>query len=591
MPENKNFDPNNASFKEKKDYFEKLSSAKKDADKKSKDRPDKITQDCKKNKIKIKIKIVELVEVVRRAGKQGTVGGVTMKSADKNMKELVKRRPQNGEFRQYINLDKDLEGADKRHPEYGRHIELRARIERVDGSKKGLEGKKVHWNFETIRGAHRDSQLKSGQTDLHKDENAFFEGGTGLQKSNLITETDEKGWSKGIVKFHFSQYGSDKFTVKAQADEENKGTPSGKKLSAGQYVVWRRFWYQSTIRKGVPPPDISQSVTAYDEVFAEMKPAGKNTCEFEAKDLNIKKAGKAAVTLYKEFMFKVKGDKNKDVVVIGRHNEKIIRQFFYTDKKEPVKAHLMFCDYQCDPRNTPPAAQSDITIDSNPSGEIAIASVDTSNQETIISPALGGKLVHGNSTWKQTPPGLGSKIYAWLVWLFSKIGLAGKRVKLVKKSGTFKDQDIIIERDRSALNCVKVRLTGEAEGLLKYKVKITLRLSYAEGFLGDNDGNQSTVVIGKSGTSTTVSHEIGHGFHQTPKSSDAGIPKSLKPHTNQYLDFGSHCSKGATPDGSKFRNGPCVMATRSSKKNRKYCEVCQPYVRLQEMKQMETPRR
>jgi hypothetical protein len=581
-------DPSKRSFKEKRDYFEKLSRAKKDADKKPKTKAGKKRQKCPRKK-KVRIKLVELVEIVERSGTEGTVGGVGMASSDPKFKEITRRTTESGQYRQYINFGKDLDGADKRHPECDRFIEFRARIEREDGKKEGLAGKKVHWSYVlTSKGDHRNAQLKTGQADLHKDDNAYIKGGQGPKKDKLITRTNGKGWTNK-VKVYLSKYGGDQYTIKAQADKENKGSPSGKTLEAGAYVVWRKFWYQNTVRKGASVPDVSQSQTAYGKVCANMVAARKKTVQFDKEALNKKEANIADRTIYKEFMFKVSGSNAKDVVVIGRHNEKAIRKFFVAEAKEPVKAHLMFCDYQWDPQTTF-ASETGIVIDRNPSSEICMANIDTSNVEGIVSPALQGLLVHAGSSWQAVKPGFWAKTGEVLRQIFT-LGLASSKVWLKSQSGTFQDNDVVIDPKRTDLNCVKVRIRGLAKGRFLGKVKATLKLSYAEGFLGDNDGYQNTIVMGRPGTSSTVSHEIGHGFHQTPRSSDADVPKSLKVHPNQYMDYGSHCNKGATPDGTKYQSGPCIMATRSNKINRTYCDVCQPYIRLQDMTQMENPSR
>src|SRR5689334_12999383 len=76
---------------------------------------------------KKKVTLVELVEVVTRST-EGVVTGAG--SASAKLKTMTDRADKSGDtYKQYINIGKDVEGADKRHPEHDRYIELKARIE------------------------------------------------------------------------------------------------------------------------------------------------------------------------------------------------------------------------------------------------------------------------------------------------------------------------------------------------------------------------------------------------------------------------------------------------------------------------------
>src|SRR6187397_697831 len=71
--------------------------------------------------------LVELIEVVARSP-LGTVVGAGAASAKLDTK-TTRAAKHGASYKQYVNLGKDIDGADKRHPEYARPVELRARVE------------------------------------------------------------------------------------------------------------------------------------------------------------------------------------------------------------------------------------------------------------------------------------------------------------------------------------------------------------------------------------------------------------------------------------------------------------------------------
>ncbi len=233
-----------------------------------------------------KIKLVELVEVVqRKTGKkwagladqmsEGTVGGATADSTDKAKPKITDRTDFHRNcYRQYINLDKDWpEGKEKRHPEYGRYIELRVRVAWVTQRKDSLSGKKVYWTFTHTAVDGRPRDLKDSEKE------GFNSAGGHTAK---VSTTDQWGWTP-IMKFYLSQYGGDKFSVTVQADEEDQGKPSGKKHSTKTYQVWQRMWYQITEmdqktgpgRLKMPSGVMTGVRKSFADVFIEMNDSGE----------------------------------------------------------------------------------------------------------------------------------------------------------------------------------------------------------------------------------------------------------------------------------------------------------------------------
>jgi len=198
----------------------------------------------KKKLCPLQIRIVELIEVITHNGTEYSVKGPAKKprKPPKTIQGNIKRKDKNkGAYKQYINLDNKVEKS-KAHPEYGRCVRLKARIEWVDKNKKdSLAGKKVYWSSKAGRGN------KAGLTGSEKEN--FYSSEITMLGSPRYSESDKDGWTK-VVEFKFSQYGGDKYRIFVQADENDQGKPSGKKLRTGWYVVWRKLWYEvDTMKK------------------------------------------------------------------------------------------------------------------------------------------------------------------------------------------------------------------------------------------------------------------------------------------------------------------------------------------------------
>jgi hypothetical protein len=150
------------------------------------------------------LRVAELVEVVKKGG------------ADTN-------QPPHGRI-QYVNLD-----PDNAHPEFGRTIKLKARLQWVSGDpKRSLAGKTVYWYFRK----HKHNRKK-----LPAKMQAGFKNVNAPSKTDKST-TAADGWTP-VVEFHLSRYGGDEFDVYATADSGRKGG-----RHAGTYTVWRKLWYE-----------------------------------------------------------------------------------------------------------------------------------------------------------------------------------------------------------------------------------------------------------------------------------------------------------------------------------------------------------
>lgn len=511
-----------------------------------------------------KVKLVELVEVVKQGDMKSVegAGGVSSK-----LKGSVKRKDKNGSaWKQYINLKKGVEDPNKPKPEYGRWIEVRARIDWENPNPDPLPSKTIHFAVATTKGDGRPNNLAGTPKE------GFGLAG-GPEKTTATTKSD--GWTDP-VKFYLSQYGGDQFTVRARLDKEVKPASSADQPELGPYEVWRKFWYQLTHAKNYAAKKPTSSQGNYKDVFADMIFSNKK--EFDKSSLA---AGVRAQTFYKEYMVK-KGGSANEIAVIGTHNVGTFKAMLTREKSHPVKTNIIVCEYQCDPAGQA-APTSLFKMTSNPQ----VITVSSGGGGSIICkpPLSGGSLVAGN---------------------YGKLGANGAFQSL----GNITDVNITIESGRASTKTVKVSLPpGVTAPTNAAPLWLKLKFQTANSFLGWATDKQVVCVYRPSVASgdgseqdynDTVTHEFGHLFNQTPKPGKQ--PSPMSNHPKQYLGHGgsgSHCATGSpnmpasqadrqktAKTEPKIRPGPgaCTMfASGTPHCIHKFCATCKPYVRLQDM--------
>ena len=217
------------------------------------------------------------------------------------------RRPVTSSRTQYINLDDKVDTSTP-HPEYGRKINLQARLEWVAGDKsRSLAGKKVYWRIEAKSGN------KTGLTGNERE--GFDSAGSWTLKKEAKTGAD--GWSD-VVEFYPSLYGGDVFSVFVTDKPDYSGG-----LPAGSYTVWRKFWYQVTEMEdgkggklSLPAAVTNAFEAGYKTVFmefTEVSPRNKATHVWNLKD--------------------------------GAARDAAAKPHFTVDSKCPFKAHIMTIDH------------------------------------------------------------------------------------------------------------------------------------------------------------------------------------------------------------------------------------------------------
>ena len=605
---------------------------------------------------RLTVKIEEICEVLpketlkkyyKKKGKEtqtpdcGCVEGAADKSQDsKAMPCDGKREKEDGEdsFRQYINLNNDID-ENKVHPEYGRMLQFQAKIRLENDKYKDipLKDKNVYWGYEykyedrpketnEIKGSYKDKSNKTANITLNVPKTlddsekekfdgingpvAFDEDSSGpdekkdaeSKKKNYKQwfgpiKTDKSGWTKDAVKFIFSQYGGDRFKIFAKVDVNDSGKPGGDPKETEFYTVWRKFWYQPSHYSGFTNlPDLSEAQSAYKAVKAIMSKSTLLEKKSYTKD-NLNTKGVKGITIYKQNQVKFDNN-NKEVVIIGGGNEKKIREFLNDGvddadaAAEPVKIHVMYCDYQCDPE--------DKTI--YPRFNSRIISFSDLNKYTgglVLNPPLKpGVNVLEDISWHLVSLSKTSVFFKKLLFKSNKDIAASTKVTGFIHSGV--EADITVNETSIEITVPdELKKYFDNSGKLKHADKavyLEAKVNYGEEFLGDSDGHHVTIVVKKNDnteTSATIAHEIGHSFNQTPK--PANKPAGLQAHPMGHSDAGYHCyykAKATTNDsGDTYKDGICVMAQNSNNSTPDYCPICKPYVKLQDMTKTKNPTR
>jgi hypothetical protein len=526
--------------------------------------------------------LVDLIEVVTQNVEKFVKGAADETTDTTLVTQSVERKDKAGAvFKQYINLDPQLEGAAKCHPEYGRVIRFRGRVVQNDGKKDRLSGVKVVFKRQRVDGPNR--------TDPGGSEPAVFStvGLTAAQQDGFTAPggagetssvTDANGWTSA-VELHLSEFAGDQFSVTAELDASVKGAADASpKKTKANYVVWRRFWYQMTYANGFAAQRPTTAEAAYAEEFAEMVLASEK--KFTKADLPADLQDR---TFMPEYQLK-QGGANSIVANVGYDSN--IGEFSTNAKmkldvkpEQPVKGNLIVCEFQCDPKGR---------------SQLKTYKLTSNGQTVSIGGAAGGPII--------CKPAIkaGAKVVAHGEWSAKKTPW--------HKGGNITDADIEIEATRTSTRKVKINLPAGAPTPTAAKpVWVRLQLETAKDYLGWAAAGgivavyQPSVPAGSQGSlvdfNDTASHEFGHKLNQSPEPTKQ--PASLKNHPLQYVGHGgqgSHCRHAATLGAGtphwqnanelnpSPQDGDCNMYHRySSSCSHKFCVVCKTYLQLEKM--------
>jgi len=447
-----------------------------------------------------------------------------------------------GGRKQYVNLKSDAEGADKTHPEYGREITLKARVKEKSGKTDKLAGIKVIFSFTRTDGPRRTTPATAWDAaELADDQKEGFGGG---KTATVTAEADALGWTSK-VSFFTSMFGGDQFEISAKLDPLTPGASGAAPKKTGKYIVWRKFWYQMSYADGFTVPDPTTAEAAYTEVFAEVSKS--NEKQFTKADLPNDLQNR---TFMKGYMFEV-GGADSDVAVIGSHNK---NQFVTSAKLKqtveagkPIKAHLIICEQQCDPKDA---------------STLGLFKLTSNGQEIVVDPGTGGPII--------CKPSLkpGSKLVVSGEWSRTQFPWS--------RGGDVTDASIEIGQARSDLLKISVDLskgsTGAPVPTNGRPIFVKLKVNTAEGFLGESFGKgqilcvyRPSVSAGDQGSeadfNNTIAHEMGHMWNQTPETGNQ--PDSMKDHPLRYVGHGGsgcHCRHDATQSLKKKGDGMVVAS-------------------------------
>ncbi|ARU58828.1 hypothetical protein OLMES_4840 [Oleiphilus messinensis] len=530
----------------------------------------------------VEYELIELVEGVKQSQDKFVKGPGMDTSETSIFKANVSRTDKDASnYKQYINLSQDLEGQDKRHPEYGRIIRFRARVKQKDGKTDKLSGVSVVFSFARTDGVNRKDAGGSEPAcwdgaDLSGSQKEGF-GSAGGATTKTVT-TDAKGWTSE-VSFYVSEFAGDQFEISCKLKDGTAGADGAQPLkTSAKYVVWRKFWYQLTHADGYNAPQPTKAESAFAEVFAEMVKV--NTKKFTRDDFPADLKDR---TFYKEYMLS-SGGADKTVANVGdssniaefRTNAKLKMT---TEADHPVKENLIACEYQCDPQGR---------------SQLKVYKLTSANQTITIAKGNGGSIVC------KPPIKAGAKLVSAGEW--------SKAETPWSKEGNITDDHIEIDSSRTSTLQVKIKLPADAPTpTVADPVYVRLQVETAASFLGWATSSGIVAVYrpaaaaGAQGSEAdfndTAAHEFGHKFNQTPKPSKE--PSSLKAHPLQYVGHGgsgSHCRHGATvaPGAVNWQDasektpspsdGDCIMYHRySSACSHSFCVVCKSYLQLQKM--------
>lgn len=383
---------------------------------------------------------------------------------------------------------------------------------------------------------------------------------------HLSAKTDENGFAKKEVRL--SRFGGDKFVPAAYIDQDphlakyvhghaelEKKKPI---LAKKSITVWRKFWYQVVKVQGITTPALGPAEEQYKRVRATMK-----TCKaLGVKRRTVKKMNPQAI--YPRYMVILNGG-NADALVVSDSNKDQFFNGFKAEAKKPIKIPLLICDAQWDEGGD----SSGVNLSLSPADFPRNITTD----KLVLNPPLqgGDLLVSGDWTAAERDPDP------------AKAGTPAEWQNI--RNGSLTNADLSVDPNRVNKRDVRVALpAGVGATTPATRVWIqNLVIQGADGpYLGEYDPGTKRILAVYDPTEpvdfqNTIAHELGHAFHQVmePGATPAGIPA----HPNQYLSKGSHCNKH-TNKCLMYQSGPIAGSLN------RYCEVCHPYVLVEDMSKL-----
>jgi len=374
---------------------------------------------------------------------------------------------------------------------------------------------------------------------------------------HLSAKTDANGYAK--KELILSRFGGDKFVPAAYFEQDphlakyvhGHSDLQKKKPVFGEnsITVWRRFWYQVVKVEGMNPP----ALTGAEDKYTLVKSTMSIGTEIQVTRATVD--GMNPKAIYAKYMVLVKGG-NADALVVSDANKGQFFAGFAAEADKPIKVPILICDAQWDAGgNSGTSDDAELTVGKFPR--------DVEMDKLALTPPLQGGDLLVSGTWTAAENGHGG-------W------------QNVRK-GNFANGDLSINASRKSLYAVTVALPAGV-GATTNKTRVWIEDLVIQGAKGPYLGEYSkatkrilAVYDPKEPVDfqNTIAHELGHAFHQVTTAAPAGVPA----HPNQYLSQGSHCNKHKDKC-LMYQSGPI-----SGSLNR-YCDVCHPYVLLEDMSRL-----
>jgi|GEM_PF-3929492 len=445
-------------------------------------------------------------------------------------------KPKN-DRKQYVNMEKD-----PLNPHYGREVTVEALI---TPARSNVE---IHWAFENEYSYIR--WKKEDKTFFEKDMDKKYQAG--LEEAGIKTYSSKTN-KDGIAKVNFvcSQYGGDKYVISASCDQNKR------KAFSGILTVTRKLWYQISYYKKLNKLEPKDTIKAFDEVSVDLEELPEK--RFDKND-HIFPISLKNRTFYPGWMFLI--DESENVVVIGNHNKEIFKKIFDQDKLNPSQRsksiHVIICDKQCDSKSRDKFVTEMIDI------ELSIDPKTRLSQEI----RLVGEVI--------TPHLTENKLV-----LSGYFFVNDRRYEL-------KDEHIVIEKNRTDLNFIKIRCPDNAL-IINNKIKVKkLQLNAIESYMGESK-NEHILIVYPVDWQCTISHEIGHSLGQVCDSP----PNCMKNHPciDPVHKQGTHCNyihPKKTKKNFDEGGGECVMYYEGPVANctHSFCIHCKPFLRYQNMNKL-----
>lgn len=454
---------------------------------------------------------------------------------------------------QWVNLP-----ADPKKPELGSKLKVKATLQ---GGKKG---DKLYFTV----------SYKEKENSIRNSPKVGFTGGTitdwckqgGIEA--VMKDDDGKADGYAEAELELGLAGGDVFSV----------TCSGSKLWTDEAIGvtnWRRIFYQVTKPKSMKLHDLASLNKALASVFVEY-------VEYKRVEIADDDAGVPAGSWVDGAEF---GKPGRKLLNIGDHNRDWFRGKF-DDQKNPLGAHLIFCDLQYDGGKSGAFHEDVLGLKmTKRTGKKQIASPFDYD---VISKAVqdGSTFLRPGSTWTSAAPAghpdngkTGDLDPAW-----------------VKVDSDHDTISITLGGDPAAMvgNGTPPKGKAATDAETKHPIKVLVKYYQAKGpYLGESDGAHQLIVRSdnKKSFNSVLAHELGHSLRQTVKKVAPGLDAAK--HGRHYVGHdhqGDHCAHGLA-DGdytgkASFAGlkGMCIMfgeisSTKDPPHGVVFCERCIPYLK------------